>query len=106
MTASRACVRVVCVCHTHCVCLLVYVCITGVSLYHWCCYFSVDFTSNRFDHIPQEICDFRQLVKLSFYRNLLRVVPEDLKLLINLKDLNLRCVCVCVCVCVCTCRRA
>ena len=50
----------------------------------------LDFTNNRYDHIPQEVCDFMQLVKLSFYRNLLRSVPEDLRHLENLKDLNLR----------------
>ena len=50
----------------------------------------LDFTNNRFDRIPQEVCDFMQLVKLSFYRNLLRSVSEDLRHLENLKDLNLR----------------
>ena len=63
---------------------------------------TADFGSNRFDHVPLEVCDFKELVKLSFYRNLLRSVPEELKHLENLKDLNLRCVCVCVCtLCVC-----
>ena len=51
----------------------------------------LDFTNNRFDHVPEEVCNFGQLVKLSFYRNLLRSVPEDLRHLENLKDLNIRC---------------
>ena len=49
-----------------------------------------DFSSNRFDHIPQEVCDFRALVRLNFYSNSLRTVPDDLRHLENLRDLNLR----------------
>ena len=51
-----------------------------------------DFSRNRFDRIPEEVCNFRELVKLNCYHNSIRYVPEDLNDLSNLTELNLRCV--------------
>lgn len=52
--------------------------------------FEADFSRNRFDRFPEELCQlFTSLSKLNFYHNCLRNVPEDISLLTNLKELNL-----------------
>ena len=63
--------------------------VTGSAI-QACVSISTDFSNNRFDHVPREVCDFSALVKLNFYCNSLRTVPDDLRHLANLRDLSLR----------------
>ena len=65
----------------------------GVQVMLYVCHFCpvTDFSRNRFDRFPEELCQsFTSLSKLNFYHNCLRNVPEDIRLLTNLKELNLR----------------
>ena len=52
--------------------------------------FSPDFSKNRLDRIPDEVCNFRALVKLNCYHNSIRFVPYELSDLMNLQELDLR----------------
>ena len=49
-----------------------------------------DFSNNRFDKVPKEIIGFKALVKLNCHHNSIRWMIEELYLLTNLKDVDMR----------------
>ena len=51
---------------------------------------SPDLSSNRFDRVPKELLDFKALVKLNCHDNSIRWLLEELFLLPNLKEIDLR----------------
>lgn len=61
-----------------------------VTLSAFCSSLSSDFSKNRLDRIPDEVCNFGALLKLNCYHNSIRFVPEELSMLTNLKELDLR----------------
>ena len=48
-----------------------------------------DISKNRFDKIPREICMFSGLEKLRCYHNSIRIVPEYITYMSNLRHLDL-----------------
>ena len=51
---------------------------------------SADLAHNRFDRIPKEVVSFKALVKLNCHNNTIRWLPEELYLLVNLKEIDVR----------------
>ncbi len=51
---------------------------------------TLDFSNNRFDKVPKEIIGFKALVKLNCHHNSIRWLIEELCVLTNLKEIDIR----------------
>ena len=49
-----------------------------------------DISNNRFDKVPRELIMCKALVKLNCHHNSIRWLPEELHLLTNLKEVDVR----------------
>ena len=59
-----------------------------------CSFLLADLSNNRFDKVPKEINRFKAIVKLNCHHNSIRWLPEELNLLSNLKEIDIRYVCI------------
>ena len=51
---------------------------------------ALDLSKNRFDKVPKEVVSLKALVKLNCHNNSIRWLPEELYLLVNLREIDFR----------------